>query len=82
MANKHVENLEKAAESMREARRALAAEIAEDGADADENDLADLADLQRNLEAIERAIDDEQRLYGSSLDLPERKYGPIAQDDQ
>jgi hypothetical protein len=56
MASNHIKNLERALAALRLTRRKRAEK---DGFD--ENDLAELGELQRDFEAIERAIEDERK---------------------
>jgi hypothetical protein len=62
MASKHVEHLEKLRDALRHERRAQAAELASsieagNGVAADE--AGEFGELQRNLDAVMRAIEDE-----------------------
>jgi hypothetical protein len=78
MPSEEVEDLERALADVRRLRRDAAAKD-----DMDENDLADLADLQRDLEAIERAIEDErkQEAAGRSAEPDDQDTGSNDHDE-
>jgi hypothetical protein len=64
MVDDHVANLKKIRDRLRDDRRELAAKLAArigKGDDPDEIEFTDLGEMQLSLEAIERAIEDEEK---------------------
>jgi hypothetical protein len=64
MTSEYVEHLERLRVALRHERRALAAELASsniEGEGINERNLAEFGELQRNLEAVMRALEDETK---------------------